>query len=268
MKLRIKFKKHGSMRFIGHLDLMRYFQKTLRRIGLPVEYSKGFNPHQIMSFTSPLGVGMTSSAEYLDVRIMQENTDLIMLKNDINEALNGEIFVTDINRISEAAKTSMAALSAADYYIFSKQKYPKMENFYHSFEHFMTQKDITIAKEGRAGTSFTNIAPFIYETDILYPGTKEYDDAFTTYEDDYPGKDENLPVVYLMVSSGSVFHVKPQQPLKAFYESMGQDFEDIFFHYHRIDMYADLNETPKETPVQRAKRRKKLISMNEYGVEK
>ena len=65
MKARIKFSKTGSMRFIGHLDVMRYFQKAMRRAGINVSYSKGFSPHQLMSFTSPLGTGLSSSAEYL-----------------------------------------------------------------------------------------------------------------------------------------------------------------------------------------------------------
>ena len=63
MKARIKFAKWGAMRFIGHLDVMRYFQKALRRADIDVAYSEGFSPHQIMSFAAPLGVGLTSNGE-------------------------------------------------------------------------------------------------------------------------------------------------------------------------------------------------------------
>lgn len=52
------------MKFIGHLDVMRYFQKALRRAGMDVAFSEGFSPHMIMSFAAPLGVGITSSGEY------------------------------------------------------------------------------------------------------------------------------------------------------------------------------------------------------------
>ena len=69
MKARIKFSKTGSMRFIGHLDVMRYFQKAFRRAHIPVSYSQGYSPHQILSFTSPLGIGLTSDAEYLDMEL-------------------------------------------------------------------------------------------------------------------------------------------------------------------------------------------------------
>ena len=53
MKVRLKFRKYGNMKFIGHLDMMRYFQKAIRRSGIPVCYSEGFSPHMIMSFASP-----------------------------------------------------------------------------------------------------------------------------------------------------------------------------------------------------------------------
>ena len=67
MKVRIKFKKTGIMKFIGHLDVMRYFQKVNRRADVDIAYSGGFSPHQIMSFASPLGLGLTSEGEYLDM---------------------------------------------------------------------------------------------------------------------------------------------------------------------------------------------------------
>ena len=60
MNIRIKFAKEGTMKFIGHLDMMRYFQKIMRRADVDICYSTGFSPHQIMSFASPLGVGMST----------------------------------------------------------------------------------------------------------------------------------------------------------------------------------------------------------------
>ena len=71
MKVRIKFAKTGHMKFVGHLDTMRYFQKAIRRSGLPIKYSEGFNPHQIMSFAAPLGVGLSSSGEYMDIELKE-----------------------------------------------------------------------------------------------------------------------------------------------------------------------------------------------------
>ena len=75
MKVRIKFAKYGAVKFIGHLDVMRYFQKAIRRAEIDIAYSEGFSPHQIMSFASPLSVGHTSEGEYFDIEVNSFTTE-------------------------------------------------------------------------------------------------------------------------------------------------------------------------------------------------
>ena len=86
MKIRIKFQKQGTVRFIGHLDVMRYFQKVMRRAEVDIRYSEGFSPHQIMSFASPLSVGLISHAEYVDI--------------DVNSSGNSTGMVRRLNEVS------------------------------------------------------------------------------------------------------------------------------------------------------------------------
>ena len=62
------------MRFIGHLDVMRYFQKAIRRAEIDIAYSEGFSPHQMMSFAAPLGVGLESNGEYFDIVVRSHTT--------------------------------------------------------------------------------------------------------------------------------------------------------------------------------------------------
>ena len=69
MKARIKFRKYGALRFIGHLDVMRFFQKVMRRADIPIAFTGGFSPHMIMSFASPLGIGLESEGEYFDIEL-------------------------------------------------------------------------------------------------------------------------------------------------------------------------------------------------------
>ena len=74
MKVRyvIKFTKESSVKFISHLDLMRTIQRVIRRADLPMEYSKGFNPHMALSIAQPLSVGVYSDAEYMDIVLVEE----------------------------------------------------------------------------------------------------------------------------------------------------------------------------------------------------
>ena len=60
------------MKFIGHLDIMRFFQKVMRRADIPIAFSGGYSPHMIMSFANPLGVGVTSDGEYFDIELAED----------------------------------------------------------------------------------------------------------------------------------------------------------------------------------------------------
>ena len=91
MKVRFKFSKHGVLKYIGHLDLMRYFQKAFRRTDIDVLYSKGFSPHMIMSFAQPLGVGVESDGEYFDVEVSDEE-DISAVVSKLNMMLFGLMF--------------------------------------------------------------------------------------------------------------------------------------------------------------------------------
>ncbi len=66
-RLRIRFSKSGPMRFVGHLDLAKTWERIVRRAELPLEYSQGFNPRPRMQFAAALPVGVTSECEYLDI---------------------------------------------------------------------------------------------------------------------------------------------------------------------------------------------------------
>ena len=112
MKTRMRFVKCGSMKFIGHLDCMRFFQKAIRRAKLDVAYSKGYSPHQLMSFASPLGVGVTSDGEYIDVEFYSlPELSLPELVTYLNQFMTDEIFVTDIEIMPDGFKPSHLLIS-------------------------------------------------------------------------------------------------------------------------------------------------------------
>ena len=84
--LRVMFRKVGNLQYISHLDLQRTFQRVLVRAGLPLWYTKGFNPHIKMVFGMPLPVGCESECEFLDIRIERE-----MSCEEVKERLNAEL---------------------------------------------------------------------------------------------------------------------------------------------------------------------------------
>jgi radical SAM-linked protein len=68
---RIKFKREPDIRYISHLDMQRMVQRVLRRGGIPMKYSEGFNPHPKLAFAMAMGVGLTSDCEYVDVELAE-----------------------------------------------------------------------------------------------------------------------------------------------------------------------------------------------------
>lgn len=73
--VRIKFTKTGSQRYISHLDLQRTFTRAIIRSGIPVWYTKGFNPHSKLVFSSPLPIGCESICDYVDIRVDRDVTN-------------------------------------------------------------------------------------------------------------------------------------------------------------------------------------------------
>ena len=116
MKARSKFRKYGSLRFIGHLDVMRFFQKVMRRADIPIAFSGGYSPHMIMSFANPLGIGLTSDGEYFAIELTEavNSADAVRRMNEACQIEGSEI--VSIRSIAEEKKmTGMTILAGADY---------------------------------------------------------------------------------------------------------------------------------------------------------
>jgi radical SAM-linked protein len=70
-RLRVRFGRGEEIKYISHLDLMRFWERALRRAGLSLAYTEGFNPHPRISLAAPLSVGVTSEAELMDVFLIR-----------------------------------------------------------------------------------------------------------------------------------------------------------------------------------------------------
>ncbi len=121
MRIRVKFEKHGYMKYIGHLDVMRAFQKMNRRAGIPIAYTEGFSPHQKLSFAQPLSVGTESEAEYADMELKEER-DPGELIRQFNYVAPEGIRVTGITVLPGEAKNAMASVRSASYLVSFKEE--------------------------------------------------------------------------------------------------------------------------------------------------
>ncbi len=164
IKIRVKFTKHGPIKYVGHLDMMRYFQKAIRRAGLDISYSEGYSPHMIMSFASPLGVGMESDAEYFDMQMnsyIEPDEAICML----NEQMAEGVEVTRFTVLPENAKKSMTVTSATDYIVEFRPGHERpceAPQLASKIAEFMAQSEINVIKKTKKSETLTDIKPMIY----------------------------------------------------------------------------------------------------------
>lgn len=226
MKIRIRFRKYGVMKFIGHLDIMRYFQKAMRRAEINICYSEGFSPHQIMSFAAPLGVGITSDGEYLDIEVHSTRSSEESLRA-LNETMVEGVECTEYVKLPDNAKTAMSIVAAADYDLYFKEGYKppvSLEAFKQGLlDFFVTPKEVLVTKQTKKSEKVMDLKQLVYEFGVE---EREREDGAV------------VPSFYLMVSTGSTDNVKPEMVVEALFGSMGLSYEPNAIQIHRRDVYA------------------------------
>ena len=159
----LKFEKDDCVKFVSHLDLIRVFDRAMRRAGLPMGYSVGFNPHPLMTFAHPLGVGIASCAELVEITTA-EYVEPEEFKNRLNEKLPEGFKIVGVKEIE--GKNNFASLKSADYAIRIEGKFPPdgLES------RFRGLKEILVDKKTKRGITETDIKPFVLEFKEIEPG--------------------------------------------------------------------------------------------------
>lgn len=114
MRMIVAFQKTEQVRHLGHLDLLRAMQRALRRSGLSVRYSQGFNPHMIMSFAAPLSVGASGLEELFDVALEAPMAPLDFAKA-LTPSLPLSLPLVATRAIEDKHPALMASLRTAEY---------------------------------------------------------------------------------------------------------------------------------------------------------
>lgn len=218
MKVRVKFTKNGPMKFIGHLDTLRYFQKAIRRAEIPIAYSEGYSPHMIMSFAAPLGVGVTSDGEYFDMELTEAEPSADMVRR-LNSQMADGVTVISIRKIAEEkAANAMALVAAADYLVTFRQGKELPDGWQDKIEDFLAQESIVIMKKTKKSEKEIDILPWIFDMHLQEDG------------------------IFMKLSSGSVHNLKPELVLDAFANFIGTSIQPFALQVKRLEVYADKGE--------------------------
>lgn len=245
MKLRIRFKKYGAVRFIGHLDVMRFFQKAIRRAQIDVAYTAGFSPHQIMTFAAPLGVGLTSNGEYMDIEV-----NSISSCQDVLERLNAVsvpgIEIVSVRMLPDGTGNAMASVAAAAYTVcFREGKAPKTD-IGAVLPDFLAQEQIVITKKTKKGTRELDLKQGIFSL--------QYADG----------------VFFMLVDASSGGNIKPGLVIEAILAQSGEALQENALQIVREDMYTEQGEGKiqgafAEQKMLAGQYKKNLVSLGEIG---
>ncbi len=222
MNVRLKFTKENEVKYISHLDLMRVFQRAIRRTGIPISYSSGFNPHQEISFGAPLSLGVTSNAEYVDLKL-GEPMDVQALMERLNSSLPEGIRILHGIKLGDNPKSAMAVVTHARYLISMNIENVAPEALKKSIEEFAAQKSIKVMKE-QPKKGFE-----LKEIDIrpMIVGIRPFKSTGDTH------------IIDCLLSSGSRANLKPELLMVAFREFSGYNIDGI--RINREEVYAEKN---------------------------
>ena len=164
-KIRVKFSKTGSLKFISHLDLNRTVKSAFLRSRLPIWYTQGFNPHPKTVFSLPLSVGTASLCEFMDFRVTEE--------------LSGEAICARLNEVFPSGLVALAAYTPttkfqeigwADYEIrITRADTPVTPETVSAVQTALAGS-VTVEKTTKAGTRTVDLAPLMRVLSVTEEG--------------------------------------------------------------------------------------------------
>lgn len=219
LKVRIKFTKTGAMKFVGHLDTMRYFQKAVRRAELPAAFSGGYSPHMIMSFAAPLGVGTTSLGEYFDIELT-ETVPTKEIEKRLNAVMAEGVTVSSARKVEDGkASTAMALVAAADYLVaFRPGREPVCPSWREQLSDFLAQKELLVTKKTKRSEKTVDIRPYIYRMELLEDG------------------------IFMQLASASSNYTKPELVMDTFLHFLGGEAQPFAYMIERREVYANTGD--------------------------
>lgn len=213
LRFRIKFAKRSTVRFTSHLDLVRLFDRTMRRAGIPVAYSQGFHPHPKISFGPPLPVGMKSLAEYADFTLRKS---FPAVEAALRKELADGFDLIVIRSIPEKVESLSSIITQAEYYVPAQIDDTLLERV----KGILDRIDIPVERTTKKGQKIVDIRPGILD--------------ISTAPDDSG--------LMLLLSFGVDKTVKPSEVLELLFDNAIPD------GVTRTEQYADINGT-RVTPL-------------------
>lgn len=217
---RCSFARSGATVYLGHLDLMTCFERACRRAGLPILYSQGYNPRPMMVFALPLGVGIETRCDYLDVSLKCPY-DASKFTEELNAFLPDGLRIIKSKEIPEPKDSIMSIVTTASYRFEAKGIRSAMEKA-------LSEETLIVTKMAKGKEKQTDIRPLLISLSQASDGDPDS--------------------VEFYAFAGSERNVRPDLILSSFSKYCGMD-PDLAENARVIRTGLFAGEYPRITPI-------------------
>ncbi len=158
--VRISFKKKDEASYISLLDMQRVMQRVLKRSGLPVWHTLGFNPHIYMTFACPLSLGQESECECVDVKTEAENPDFAQWQTALNAIMPAGIEVTSVEPVKMKADLIAFACYEVSYPVSAAEM----------LEQYNTLESVPVEKKSKRGVKTVELKDYVPSLELKTEG--------------------------------------------------------------------------------------------------
>ena len=159
MRALVQFEKTGVAKYISHLDLQRSIQRAIRRAGLPIAYSQGFNPHMQISYATALSLGIESKCEIMELTL-QRDIPAKTIMDGMNAALPVGFRISGCREVIETGKKARSLAS-----VIMRAQYEVVPscNCREKIIEFERCENFIVQKRSKKGINDVNIRPMVYD---------------------------------------------------------------------------------------------------------
>lgn len=173
MQIRFQFNRGNDLKFIGHLDILRLFERTFKRSELPIAHSQGFNPRPQIIFGQPMPLGLTSEGEFADVELLEEMEPQRFLEI-MNRSLPPGIQLLNA-KVKRSNANLMAQILGAKYHVCFRAS--ENLNIQKLIDSILSTDTILVMKKTKSGEKETNLRPHVHQLSGSFYGTEGYFDV-------------------------------------------------------------------------------------------
>jgi radical SAM family uncharacterized protein/radical SAM-linked protein len=224
-RFRVWFGKQGSMALVSHLDLVRLFERVVRRAALPVSFTGGFRAGPRISIANALPLGATSSGEIVDFELT-ESLELADFQQRLRAVLPADIPIYQVKEIDIKAPSATKLLDQAEYSItVGIEQAVSLPQWQQWIDQIWQATEILLVKKTKSGKPVTlNLREHLFSLTLISPVEAQESQAIATL--DYRGSCRN---------DGTL--LQPDHLIYILNKVAEQEFE--LLHTHRQKMFLN-----------------------------